>query len=72
MKAKTIFPLSNTTPGVMTPGEVKALRIQLQAEERSYRETLGKDKLFEVVKPIRLRIKFIKERIKKIQLNHIN
>ena len=44
------------------------LQLQLQAEQMKYRDAIEHDKVFEEVKPIRLKIKLLQEKIKDVKL----
>jgi len=63
MKRNKSILLSDPMENVLLKDEIEKLQLQLQAEEMRYREALREDKVFEEVKPIRLRIKFLQQKI---------
>jgi len=63
MKRNKSILLSDSMENVLLKDEIEKLQLQLQAEEMRYREALREDKVFEEVKPIRLRIKFLQQKI---------
>ena len=43
------------------------LQMQLQQEQMKYREAIKEDKVLQTVKPIRLRINFLQEKLRQLE-----
>jgi len=63
--------LSTPLKNVLLNDEIKKLQLQLNTEKEKYIEALKQDKVLQEVKPIRLQIRFLQEKIAAIKSNAI-
>ena len=71
-RTRSIFlndPLHNELPDCQIEKLQLQLQLQLQAEQMKYREAIEHDKVFGEVKPIRLKIRLLQEKIKDVKLS---
>ena len=64
-----IDPMQNELPDCEIEKLQFQLQLQLQAEQMNYREAMKHDKVLEEVKPIRLKIRFLQEKITAIKIS---